>query len=348
MTIRVVHYLNQFFGQKGGEEFAHLSIEYVEKPVGPGVPLANKLKDKVELVGTIICGDSWFNENEKEACAGIKEILEQVKPDLVIAGPAFHAGRYGMACGNVAKVAHSLDITTISGMYPENPGHTVFRPYLYAVETGNSAATMRKALSDMVNVVEHYLDNDQTLGKPEEAGYMPRGVRVNYFAEENGAKRAVDMLLNRIEGKPFTPEFEMPVYDRVEPQPAVKDLSKATIALISSGGVVPFGNPDRIESSSASKFGIYDIAGINRLVRGDWETTHGGYDPVVCNDDPNRVAPVDVLRELEQEGKIGKLFDQYIATVGTGTPVSNAEGFGKEIAMILQKAGVTAAILTST
>ena len=110
---------------------------------------------------------------------------------------------------------------------------------------------------------------------------MPRGVRVNYFAEENGAKRAVDMLLNRLEGKPFTPEFEMPTYDRVPPQPAVADLSKATIALISSGGVVPAGNPDRIESSSASKFGIYDIAGLEGLKTGEWETAHGGYDPVV-------------------------------------------------------------------
>ena len=348
MTIKVIHYLNQFFGQKGGEEVAHLSIEYVNKPVGPGVPLVASLSEKIELVGTIICGDSWFNENQEEACAGIKEILQQEKPDLIIAGPAFNAGRYGMACGNVAQVAHELGIDTISGMYPENPGHSVFQPYLYAVETGNSAATMRSALADMAKLVEHYLENDKSFAKPAEAGYMPRGVRVNYFAEENGAKRAVDMLLKRIEGKPFTPEFDMPVYDRVPPQPAIKDLSKATIALISSGGVIPFGNPDRIESSSASKFGIYDISGKEKFVSGEWETVHGGYDPVACNADPNRVAPIDVLRELETEGKIGKLFDKYIATVGTGTPVSNAESFGQEIAMILKNAGISAAILTST
>ncbi len=348
MSIRVVHYLNQFFGQKGGEEAAHLGLEYVEAPVGPGLQLTKMLEGKIELVGTIICGDSWFNENQEMACAGVREVLAEVKPDLVIAGPAFNAGRYGMACGHVAQVAECLGIVTISGMYPENPGHAVFNPYLYAVETGNSAATMRKALPDMVKTVEHFLNNDLTMGLPEEGGYMPRRVRVNYFADENGAKRAVDMLLDRLEGRPFTPEFDMPVYDRVAPQPAVKDLSKATIALITSGGVIPAGNPDRIESSSASKFGIYDIAGLERLEPGEWETVHGGYDPVVCNADPNRVAPVDALRELEQQGRIGKLYDKYFATVGTGTPVSNAEGFGKEIAMHLQNAGVTAAIMTST
>ena len=348
MTVRVVHYLNQFFGQKGGEEAAHLGMEYVEHPVGPGAQLANLLKDKVEFVGTIICGDSWFNENQEQACTGVKELLEQVKPDLVLAGPAFNAGRYGMACGNVAQVAESLGITTISGMYPENPGHAVFAPYLYAVETGNSAASMRKALPAMVKTVEHFLENDLVMGLPEEGEYMPRGVRVNYFAKENGAKRAVDMLLDRIEGRPFTPEFEMPVYDRVPPQPAIKDLSQATVAIITSGGVIPMGNPDRIESSSASKFGSYNISGLDRLAAGEWETVHGGYDPVVCNADPNRVAPVDVLRDMETQGRIGKLFDQYIATVGTGTPVSNSEKFGQDIAMILKNAGVTAAIMTST
>ena len=105
--MKVLHYINQFFGQKGGEEMAHIGMELVEGPVGPGVMLANLLKDKAELTHTVICGDSWFNENQAVACQGITEILEQVKPDLVIAGPAFNAGRYGMACGAVAKTAES-------------------------------------------------------------------------------------------------------------------------------------------------------------------------------------------------------------------------------------------------
>ena len=37
------------------------------------------------------------------------------------------------------------------------------------------------------------------------------------------------------------------------------------------------------------------------------ETAHGGHDPVYANEDPDRVIPVDVLRDLEKEGKIGSL-----------------------------------------
>ena len=106
MTIKIVHYINQFFGQKGGEEAANLPIEMVTGPVGPGTALAAALKDKAEISHTIICGDSYFNENEGVACMGIREILSEIKPDLVVAGPAFNAGRYGMACGKVGEVAH--------------------------------------------------------------------------------------------------------------------------------------------------------------------------------------------------------------------------------------------------
>ena len=345
--MKVLHYINQFFGQKGGEEMAHIGMELVEGPVGPGVMLANLLKESAELTHTIICGDSWFNENQDVACEGIKEILLQVRPDLVIAGPAFNAGRYGMACGAVAKTAKKLGIPTVSGMYVENPGFDVFKKSVYCVETGNSAAAMRTALPDMVKLAKRYLETGD-FGYPEESGYMPRGVRVNYFAEQNGAERAVNMLLAKLEKQPFTSEFLMPVYDKVAPQPPVADLSRATIAIISSGGVIPKGNPDRLESSSASKFGIYDIAGLERLDAESWQSIHGGYDPVYANADPNRVTPLDVVRDLEREGVIGKLYNKIFVTVGTGTSVSNSESFGRDIAMLLQKAGVTAAILTST
>ncbi len=348
MTIRVVHYINQFFGQKGGEEAANLPIELADGPVGPGAALQAALTGKAEIVKTIICGDSYFNENEGLACMGIREILQDIKPDLIIAGPAFNAGRYGMACGKVGEVAHGLGIPVISGMYNENPGYELYRNFSYIVETTNSAAGMRQAIPAMAKLVTAWIEKEGKLGTPAEEGYMPRGLRVNFFAEERGAKRAVNMLIAKLEGTPFQTEYEMPVFDRVAPQPAILDLSTATIALVTSGGVVPKCNPNRIESSSASKYGEYSIGGLECLCEATHETAHGGYDPVACNKDPNRVLPVDVLRDLEREGRIGKLHDKFYTTVGNGTSVANSKAFGAEIAMHLKNAGVSAAILTST
>ena len=60
-------------------------------------------------------------------------------------------------------------------------------------------------------------------------------------------------FLRNLKGEEFETEFPMPDFDRVPPNPAVKDITKATIAIVTSGGAVPKGNPDHIESSSAQK-----------------------------------------------------------------------------------------------
>jgi len=83
--------------------------------------------------------------------------------------------------------------------------------------------------------------NKEEIGTPEEEGYIPRGIRKNYFAQERGSKRAVDMLVKKLKGEPYTTELPMPEFDRVPPAPAVKDLSKALVALVTSGGIVPKG-----------------------------------------------------------------------------------------------------------
>jgi len=235
-------------------------------------------------------------------------MVKKYNPDLFIAGPAFNAGRYGVACGDVCKaVKEELNIPVLSGMYIENPGADMYKKDLYLISTRNSAVGMRDALPKMAKLAIK-LAKGEEVGSPVEENYIERGIRKNYFATERGSKRAVDMLVKKLKGEEFVTEFKMPDFDRVDPMPAIKDITKAKIAIVTSGGIVPKGNPDHIESSSASKIGKYDIEGINDLTGETFETAHGGHDPVYANEDPDRVIPVDVLRDLEKEGKIGALY----------------------------------------
>lgn len=345
---KIVHYLNQFYGQIGGEEKADIPPEKRDEKVGPGLALSQRLGEDYEIVRTIICGDSYFGENMEDATATVLEWVKEVQPDIFIAGPAFNAGRYGVACGAVCKaVGEELGIPTLTGMYEENPGADMYKSDTIIVKTRDSAAGMRKAIPVIAAIAEKMVKGEE-LGSAAEEGYIPTGVRTNYFAEERGSKRAVDMLVKKIAGEPFITEYPMPIFDKVAPAPAVKDLSKATIAIVTSGGIVPKGNPDRIESSSASKYGEYSIAGIDDLNSTNFETAHGGHDPVYANEDADRVIPVDVLRQMEKEGVIGKLHDFYYSTTGNGTAVASAKKFAEEIAQKLKDANVTAVILTST
>ena len=346
--IKVVHYINQFFAQIGGEEMAHVPPEWRDGPVGPGLALGAAFGEEAQIIGTVICGDSYFNENVEQALDTILEMVRQHQPDLLIAGPAFNAGRYGVACGTVAKAAQDkLGVKAVTGMYVESPGADMFAQDVYIISTRNSAAGMRDAVSRMVPLAKK-LVKGETIGASAQEGYLPRGVRVNLFEKERGSKRAVDMLVKKLKDQPFETEYPMPNFDRVAPQPAVQNINQAKVALVTSGGIVPFGNPDRIESSNASRYGRYDIDGLMDLEEGKWATAHGGYDPSYANQDADRVLPVDVMRELEMEGKIGSLFHFTYSTVGNGTAVKSSKAFAEDFVKELIQENVQAVILTST
>lgn len=347
--IKVVHYINQFFANIGGEEKADYPAELrVGEAVGPGMAFNMNFKDEAEIIATIVCGDSYFNENLEKAKADVLAMVKEQAPDVFIAGPAFNAGRYGVACGTIAAaVQEELGIPAITGMYVENPGADMFKNQVYMVATKNSAAGMRGAVAKMAPLALK-LAKGEAVGASCQEGYMPNGVRVNFFEEERGSKRAVKMLLQKLADKPFTTEYPMPDFDRVDPNPAVKDLAHAKIALVTSGGIVPKGNPDHIESSSASHYGEYDIAGVMDLTEETYETAHGGYDPVYANEDSDRVLPVDVLRDMEKEGKIGELHHLFYTTTGNGTAVASSKAFAAEFSKKLLADGVDAVILTST
>ena len=347
--LKVVHYINQFFAQIGGEEKADYPVELrVGEVVGPGMALTQNFKDEAEIIATIVCGDSYFNENLEKAKAEILEMVKEQAPDIFIAGPAFNAGRYGVACGTIAAaVQEELGIPSLTGMYVENPGADMFKNQVYMVSTKNSAAGMRDAVKKMA-LLAVKLGKGEKIGSSAEEGYMPNGIRVNFFEKERGSQRAVKMLIKKLAGKPFETEFPMPDFDRVDPNPAVKDLAHAKIALVTSGGIVPKGNPDHIESSSASHYGEYDITGVTDLTEDTYETAHGGYDPVYANEDADRVLPVDVLRDMEKEGIIGELHHLFYTTTGNGTAVASAKAFADEFSKKLVADGVDAVILTST
>jgi len=341
---KIVHYINQFFANIGGEEMANHLPEKRDGAVGPGLGLGTALEGVADIVGTVICGDGYINENPEEATKTVLDMIRSYKPDMLVVGPAFNAGRYGMACGMIAKlVDESLGIPVVGGLYIENPGVEMYKRYAYFVETGNTAATMRQAVPAMADVIKRIIAREEIT-----SGYIPKGLRKNYFSDQRGSKRAVDMLIKKITGEKFVTEYPMPVFDRVEPRPAIKDMKKARLALISSGGPVPKGNPDHIESSSASKYGRYSLIGIDGFTPENGQTAHGGYDPVYANEDLDRVLPIDAVRELLKSGEIGSLHDYWYATVGNGTAVANAKRFATEIVKYLIEDNVDCVVLTST
>ncbi len=93
MTYRVVHYLNQFFGGIGGEERAGISVTVKEGAVGPGLLFDKLGEGRWQVMGTVICGDNTMAEHPEPVGKEALQKIGEMRPDFVIAGPAFNAGR---------------------------------------------------------------------------------------------------------------------------------------------------------------------------------------------------------------------------------------------------------------
>lgn len=344
---KVLFYTNQFFGQVGGEEFAYTKPFMVDGPKGNANAFAPKLVGG-EIVATIVCGDNYYAENMDEAIKFIRAKMDEVNPDLVIAGPAFNAGRFGVACGDVCKFAtENYGIPAITGLYIENPAVEMYKQYSYIMKVGKSAASIRKAVPLITNFVNKIIAGKE-LGSPIEEHYYPKGIRKNIISNKKGSERAVEMLINKLYDKEFTTELEISAYEKVDPAPGLGTLEGKKIAICTSGGIVLYGNPDRMPAASAKIYKNYDIKGKDSLEEGKFESVHAGYDPVYANKDPNRIAPLNTLRDLEKEGKIGNIHNYLVSTTGNSTSVANATRMGQEISNELLSAGVDGVILTST
>ncbi len=346
-TVRVVHYVNQFFAGVGAEEKADVGPEARPGAVGAAAGLQKALGDQGKVVATVFCGDNYITENAASAAAEIVKLIRQFEPDVVVAGPAFGSGRYGLACGQVCTaVQDELHVPAIAGMYEESPGAELFRKTVTIVPTRETAAGMSAALKELARLALK-LGSGERLGAPSDDGYIPRGVRRNVFAAERGAARAVTMLLKKLNGQAFTTEWPLPRYERVTPPAAMRTTKGILIALVAEGGVVPTGNPDRIPSGWATKWAKYDLTNVDDLTSESFETVHGGFDTTAANQDPDRLVPVDVVRQMEKEGEL-TLYPTLYSTVGNMGSITEMRRLGVEIAKELKEAGVDGVIVGAT
>jgi glycine reductase complex component B subunit gamma len=348
--IKVLHYLNQFFAAIGGEDKAHHEVIFFPHAVGVGTVIENALEARGVEYATIACGDNHFHEQEEKALQAIRASMDEFRPDIFLAGPAFNAGRYGLACAKLCSwVQDNWRIPAITAMHEDNPGTREIGRRVFVIQTGASAASMPESLKRFSWLIEKLLSKDQGAIDNFHAEHclpIPRRFTVRTTAPDY--VRAVDLLLAKLNGQPY--ESEIP---RIEAQPhsipnLTASLKDATFALVTEGGLVPKGNPDRLESSRGSKYFKYLIGGRDDLKHGEFEAMHTGYDTSTVDQDPNRIVPLDAMRVLEKAKRFKKLHDYYFVTTGTGAMPSKMAEIGAGMADELSRSGINAVILTAT
>lgn len=346
--IRVVHYINQFYGGMGGEDTASVGMTVKEEAVGPGLFLKSVLGEQYEIAATIICGDNYIAENIESVSRQVLEIAEKYKADLFVAGPGFNAGRYGLACGaTTALITEKMKIPAVTALYSENPGTDLYKDRAYILQTENNAAKMKEVLQQMGCFAKRLVEGDFIAdGKTEKYHGTGPAVEIDYSIP--ACTRGIDMLLDKYMNRNFKTEVIMPNHEEIPVPVLEKPLSEAKIALVTDGGLVPKGNPDNMVPTNSKYYKSYSIEGAQSLNAEDYEVSHQGYNNAFVLEDPNRLVPVDAMRTLEKEGKIGGLLENYYTTAGVMTPMEVGKKFGEGIADELKQQNVDAVILTST
>lgn len=348
--LKAVYYVNQFFAGIGGEDKADVGLTLHTEKKGPALGIEAFWQGEMEVVQVISCGDNFINheENFRSIWPTLCELLGGLKPDVFIAGPAFNAGRYGVACAKLCQyVRRELGIPSVTAMHRENPAVAMYGREVYIIETGETAASMRQALPVLAKFALKLAKGDP-IGPARIEGYLPTGRRRNEFHEKTGAQRVVELLLRKLANEEYRTEVPLRDLELVPPAAPIKDVTKAKCALITTGGLVPKGNPDGLKQAFSVTYGRYPIGHLKSLSAGDYESIHGGYDTTAVNEDPNRLVPLDELRLLEEEGLVGSIHNEFFTTCGIGTNVENSKVIGQGIVADLRQAAVEFGILTST
>jgi glycine reductase len=339
----VVHYLNQFFGGIGGEDAAGVGPTLHKGPVGPGRRLESLLGDDFTIAATVVCGDDYA-ASRPQAGEEILALAKEAGAEVIVAGPAFTSGRYGLACARVVALATKSGLSAIASMNPENPGLGEVGAAI-VVAAGAMSRDMENSLQRLARCVAKVAAGEPVGPDDGRIGVVPRR---NIIEARTGAERAVDLALLHLLGDKTATEIPLPRSDRIHPAAPIGDLANSTVALLTEGGLVPLGNPDRLESSRATRWERYSIDGLSQLSAGKFVAIDGGYTSAWVDEDPNRLIPLDALRDAEEQGRVGRLHPEYFVTTGNGTSVAVARRIGLEWAGELHAAEVQAVILTAT
>ncbi|NMP24444.1 glycine/sarcosine/betaine reductase selenoprotein B family protein [Sulfobacillus harzensis] len=140
-------------------------------------------------------------------------------------------------------------------------------------------------------------------------------------------------LLERAEWTEAFNTYPWPEYLSAPWSPMTKPLTTARVALVSSGGISlegqrPF-DETRVEGDSG--FRVIDR---DALPMAKWQIRHGHYDPAEASADYNAVLPLDILKQLAEEGAIGSVAPRHVSFLGFQT---NAWIVANELAPEMEK-----------
>lgn len=120
--MKVLMIFDQVQAGLGGKENPDLTLGGKTMPIGSASMLEKDIKAvDGKIVACLYCGDGFFKKNESMVKAKMVAMVNKIKPDVVVCGPAYNYAGYAMMCAELAyEIEKKASIPTVAAMSKEN------------------------------------------------------------------------------------------------------------------------------------------------------------------------------------------------------------------------------------
>lgn len=162
--MKVIMIYDQIQSGAGIKDDHMVPLGATKDPVGPAIMMEPYLKAVGgRVVACLYCGDGFYEANPKEVSRKLCAMVNKLKPDVVICGPAFNYLGYGKMAANIAyDINQTTDVPAFAAMSKENE-ETIneFKDKVHIVETPKKGGTgLNEALDGMCKLSKALVDKE--------------------------------------------------------------------------------------------------------------------------------------------------------------------------------------------
>lgn len=164
--MKVVMIFDQIQSGLGTKDDTMLPLAGKKEAIGPAIMMAPFFKEiDAHVEACLYCGNGTFLADPDEVSRKLCAMVNKLKPDIVICGPAFNFADYAKMCARVAyDINNTTDIKAFAAMSKENEDTIAeYKSKVRIVETPKKGGFgLNDALRNMCKLAKMIVDNQDS------------------------------------------------------------------------------------------------------------------------------------------------------------------------------------------
>ena len=162
--MKVIMIYDQIQSGAGIKDDHMIPLGAKKEAIGPAIMMEPYLKEiGAKVIACLYCGDGFYKENPDEVTRKLCAMVEKIKPDVVMCGPAFNYEGFGNMAANIAyAINERTSIPALAAMSKENE-NTIreFKDKVHIVETPKKGGIgLNKSLKGMCQLAKAMVDKE--------------------------------------------------------------------------------------------------------------------------------------------------------------------------------------------